>query len=330
MKKGIVLLFAAAAIFCVILFSAVYLRVAPDNSVVIYISSEEYRVRFYDEELNAKFPDYDIQLERMPSGEQALRLMAEGFDTPCDISFELDYSFADLVEPYLADLSSFDFTKFADDAVLPGKKLLPELRNGGCIAINVNALVSRGLPVPVSYADLLNPVYRRLISMPNPRTSGTAYAFLKSLVNAWGEDEAFNYFDALHGNLLHLTTSGSGPVNDMIDGSALIGLAITSQAVTELNNGFDLEIVFFEEGSPYTFYGAGIIEGRQNREAVMNVFTYLNELLIPIDKALFAPEKIYRDRDFVVANFPTNIIYSDMSGNTSHERARLLDEKWRF
>ena len=87
MKKGIVLLFPVIAIFSMIIFSTTrYLIVAQDNSVVIYISSEDYRVRFYDEELNAKFPDYDIRLERMPSGEQALRLMAEGFDTPCDIS----------------------------------------------------------------------------------------------------------------------------------------------------------------------------------------------------------------------------------------------------
>ena len=56
--------------------------------------------------------------------------------------------------------------------------------------------------------------------MPNPRSSGTGYNFLKSLVNAWGEDEAFAYFDRLAENVYQFTSSGSGPVNALVQGEA--------------------------------------------------------------------------------------------------------------
>ena len=152
--------------------------------------------------------------------------------------------------------------------------------------------------------------------------------FLKSLVNAWGEEEAFAYFDQLAENILQFTSSGSGPVNALVQGEAAIGLAMTGQTVTEINKGADLEILFFEEGSPYTVYGMGIIEGKQDRQAVQEVFNFFYTDLVPEDKERFFPEQIYKDRTFEIENFPTNIKYADMSGNTTEEKEKLL-EKWK-
>ena len=84
-------------------------------------------------------------------------------------------------------------------------------------------LEEKNLAVPTSYADLLKPEYKGLVSMPNPKSSGTGYMFLKSLVNAWGEEEAFAYFDQLAENILQFTSSGSGPVNALVQGEAAIG-----------------------------------------------------------------------------------------------------------
>jgi iron(III) transport system substrate-binding protein len=163
--------------------------------------------------------------------------------------------------------------------------------------------------------------------MPNPKSSGTGYTFLKSLVNAWGEDKALDYFNKLSENMLHFTTSGAGPINDIIAGEAAIGLAMTHQAVTEINNGVDIKMVYFKEGAPYTFYGMGIVEGKQDKKAVREVFNYFIEVLIPKDKELFLPEKMYKDRDFTIENYPTDIKYADMTGNTAEAKTLLL-EKW--
>lgn len=299
------------------------------NQVVIYSGAEEYRNEYFTKRLNEQFPDYDISIEYMPTGNLAAKLAAEGTDTDIDIIYELDYGYAGLVEEYLCDLSSFDQSVYLDDCVAPSGRYLPECRNGGAIILNPDVLAAKGLEEPTCYEDLLKPEYKDLISMPNPKSSGTGYMFLKSLVNAWGEEEAFAYFDKLSENILQFTSSGSGPVNALVQGEVAIGLGMTAQAVTKINEGANLKIVFFEEGSPYNLYGFAMPEGKQNKPAVMEVFTFFYTELVEKDKELYYPEQIYKDKVFEIENYPTDIPYADMSNNTTAEKERLL-ENWAY
>jgi len=300
-----------------------------DNHVLIYSSAEEYRNEYFLKRLTEQFPEYEIVIEYMPSGNQAAKIQAEGTDSECDILYDIDYGYISLLEPFLADLSAFDQTMFMEDARSANYKYLPETRNGGAIIVNLDVLAEKGLDLPTNYEDLLDPKWNGLISMPNPTSSGTGYMFLKSLVNAWGEEEAFSYFNGLADNILQFTSSGSGPVNALIQGEAAVGLGMTAQAVTAINEGANLQILFFEEGSPSSLYGYGIIEGKQNRKCVMDVFTFFYTTLVDEDKANFYPEQIYLDKTFEIENYPTSIPYADMSNNTTEEKMRLL-EKWKY
>lgn len=303
-------------------------KTAEKKKVLIYSSAEEYRNEYLARRLAEQFPDYEIKIEYLSSGTHATKLLAEGKDTPCDISFDLEYGSAAKLQDNFADLSAYDLSAFTDDMILPGNKVMPEIRNGGCIAINPKVLAEKGLPKPASYQDLLNPQYKGLISMPDPTSSGTGYMFVKSLVNVWGEEAAFAYFAALTDNIKQYTASGSGPVNALVMGEAGIGLAMTAQAVTEINNKVDLEILFFEEGSPFSCYGYAMIEGKQSRPEVKAVFDFLYNTLNKENVAKFYPEKVYKAEDFVIENYPANIRYADMSGNTADEKTRL-QERWK-
>lgn len=300
---------------------------AADNKVVIYSSAEEYRNEYLQQRLKEQFPDYEITIEYMTSGNQAAKLLAEGGSTACDISYDLEYGYVDKLRENLADLSSYDSGIFLDELVDSQNQVLPELRNGGCIAVNPDVLAAKGLAEPASYQDLLKPEYKGLISMPSPKSSGTGYMFLKALVNAWGEEEALAYFDQLSENILQYTSSGSGPVNALVQGEAAIGLAMTAQTVTEINNGANLKILFFEEGSPYSLYGMAMVKGKETRPAVKEVFDFFYNTLVREEKAKFFPEKIYKSEDYTVENYPTDIQYADMSNNTADEKERLL-AKW--
>ncbi len=297
------------------------------NKVVIYSSAEEYRIEYMQKRLKEQFPDYDIVVEYMSSGTLAAKLKAEGTKTEADIIQELEYGYLGQLKDNFADLSAYDQSIFVSEMIDPDGKYLPELRNGGCIAVNTELLKEKNLPEPASYQDLLKPEYKGLISMPNPKSSGTGYMFLKNLVNVWGEDKAFDYFEKLTPNILQYTSSGSGPVNALVQGEAVIGLAMTAQTVTEINNGAPLKILFFEEGSPYSSYGMTVMKGKEDRAEVKAVFDFLYETLNKEDKEKFYPEKVYKDLDFVIENYPTDISYGDMSNNTPEEKERLLD-KW--
>lgn len=299
------------------------------NKIVIYSGAEEYRNEYFMKRLKEQFPSYDISIEYMPTGNLAAKLAAEGTDTDIDIIYDLDYSYAGLVEQYLCDLSSYDQSIYTDDVIATSGRYMAECRNGGAIIINPEVLKTKGLSEPTCYADLLKPEYKGLISMPSPKSSGTGYMFVKNLVNTWGEKEAFDYFNKLAENILQFTSSGSGPVNALVQGEVAVGLGMTAQAVTKINEGANLKIIFFKEGSPYSLYGFAMPEGKQNKKAVKEVFDFFYSALVPEDKELFYPEKIYKDRDFVIKNYPTNIPYGDMSNNTTEEKTRLL-ANWEF
>ena len=329
MKRLLTCLTAAAMLAVTISASMIHAAAAQDNRVVIYSGAEEYRNEYFLQRLTQEFPQYDITIEYMPTGNLAAKLAAEGTDTDIDIIYDLDYSYAGLVEEYLCDLSEYDQTIFVEDAIAPSGRYLPETRNGGAIIINPEVLTEKGLEEPTCYEDLLKPEYKGLISMPDPKSSGTGYMFVKSLVNAWGEEEAFDYFSELGENILQFTSSGSGPVNALVQGEAAIGLGMTAQAVTQINEGADLKLLFFEEGSPYSLYGYAMPEGKQENPAVKEVFDFFYNTLVKEDKELFYPEQIYKDITFEIENYPTDIPYADMSDNTTEEKQRLL-ENWEF
>lgn len=298
-----------------------------ENSVTIYSSAEDYRNEHYLNRLNEQFPEYDITIEYMETGKHAARLLAEGMDTECDITLSVEYGYMQQYSDILASMTAYELTPFAEDMRVEGQQIFPEMRNSGAIILNMDLLKEKNLAEPTSYADLLKPEYKGLISMPNPKTSGTGYSFLKALVNSMGEEEAFAYFDALSENILQYTSSGSGPVNNLVSGEAAIGLGMIAQAVTQINNGVNLKIVFFEEGSPCVFYGYGVIKGKEEKQAVREVFDYLYRVLIAENNELYFPEQIYVDKSVVIENYPTNISYADMSKNTIEEKERLLS-KW--
>ena len=70
---------------------------------------------------------------------------------------------------------------------------------------------------------------------------------------------------------------------------------MTAHAVTKINEGANLKIVFFEEGSPYSLYGYAIPEGKQTRQAVVDVFNFFYNTLVMEDKELFYPEQVFID-----------------------------------
>ena len=331
MKKAIkIMISTIGAVFALVLVLTLSACGPQKETVLIYTSSEDFKIENMTKRLNERFPEYDIVIEYVSTGNHAAKLLAEGTATECDITHDLEYAYLSQLEKngVLANLAAYDTSKYVDDVRLSDHYII-ELRNSGAIIINTEVLAANGLSEPTSYQDLLKPEYKNLISMPNPKASGTGYMFLKSLVNAWGEEAALAYFDSLTTNVLAYTSSGSGPVKALVQGEVAVGLGMTAQAVTEINNGAPLKILFFEEGAPYTLYGQGIIQGKETREAVRRVFDYLVNEYNYENNEKFFPEKIFKDKNYSINNYPSNIPYADMSNNSIEEKARLL-EKWKY
>jgi iron(III) transport system substrate-binding protein len=155
--------------------------------------------------------------------------------------------------------------------------------------------------------------------------------FLVSLINAWGEDAAYDYFDKLAVNILQFTTSGSGPVNALIQGEAAIGLGMTLTAVQAINSrGVPLELFFFKEGAPSITTGMAIIKGKETRPVVKEVFEFTLAKLVKDDKELYCPEPIFKNQPNNIPNYPKAIPYADMKGVYDIALKERLLARWKY
>ena len=299
------------------------------ETVTIYSSSEDFRNEAARKMLNERFPDYEINLVDMDTGTLAAKIAAEGSKTDADIILELESTYLEKVSGSLATLDMVDFSVYEESLVPENHKYVPYYLNSGAIIVDTKALAEKGVPVPTNYDDLLKPEYKGLLSMPNPKSSGTGYIFLLNMVNERGEEAAFAYFDRFAENISGqgFTTSGSGPVKALVTGEAAIGLGMTFQAVQSINEGSDFEILFFEEGAPWSSYSSAVVAGRETNKAVMEGCDYIVSEITPMDKQLYAPEKIYKDQEITMEHFPKEIPYGEMEGIRDIAlKERLLDQ----
>lgn len=303
---------------------------ANDNTVVIYSCAEGVRNESLLTALHERFPVYDIRLHYVPTGNCAAKLKMEGARSEADIILDLEGGYIKQVSGQLEELSASDAKRYCSDLVDADNRYFPFARESACIAVNESTLSERGLEIPQSYEDLTDPAYRGLVTMPNPKSSGTGYNFVKSLVNAWGEDEAFAYFDRLAENVYQFTSSGSGPVNALVQGEAAIGLGMTFQTVSEINQGVPLRVLFFEEGAPWAVYGLGIVRGKGERPVVHEVFEWLATEGVKIDNATYVPDQVLVDFKAEIPNYPADIDYADMTGITDPEEKQRLLGRWKY
>lgn len=297
------------------------------GQVVIYTSMEENRNKALKEQLAEKFPDKDIVVQYLSTGNSAAKIKNEGTNVEADIVLDLETAHMVDLEENFADLSSFD-TSIYLDGVNKSNRYLTWTKYTMALVIDKNYFDKHNLSVPKTYDDLLKSEYKNLIAIPDPKTSGTGYAFYLNAVNIMGEDKAIEYFKKLKNNLREFTTSGSGPTNLLKQGEIAIAMGMTSQGVEAINEGYNFKIISLKTGAPYNTTSFGIIKGRENKENVREVFEWLMNDFGKYDKEYFLPDKILKNQEVKVKNYPTNLKDAKMDGIDSVCVKQDLISKW--
>ncbi len=326
MKKWIIIILALTLVFTLLAYTG------GQESIVICASTEQFRNDALQEQLNEKFPDHNIIVMYMATGKAASKIYAEGAASEVDILVGLETGYMNKIKGSLADISGLSQIPYTEGLTPAdnGDKWVTWEKQAGAIIVNRSVLDKYGLEAPTCYADLLKPEYKGLVAMPDPKSSGTGYFFYKSWVNTMGEEAALGYVDALYGNLKQFTESGSGPIKLLKQGEVAIGLALTFQAVSEINDGQPLEIIFPETGSPYSLTGSGIVAGHREKGGVEEVFSFIANEFLVYDKENFSPETIFDGQTNLVPGYPQDIQYADMQGiQDDQEKARLL-ALWKY
>lgn len=297
------------------------------EKVVIYSALEESAIQTLKEQVKEKFPEYDVVVQYMATGNNAAKIKNEGTKIEADIILDLETAHIKNLEENFADLSDFDTSKYLD-GINNSKNHLVLAKYTMNLIIDQKYFKEHNLKEPKTYEDLLKPEYKNLIAMPDPKTSGSGYGFYLNAVNIMGEDKAIEYFKKLKGNLREFTTSGSGPTNLLKQGEIAIAMGMTQQGVEAINEGYDFKIVELETGSIYNTTSYGIIKGRETKESVRKVFQWLVSDFQPYIVENSYPDIILKDQKSNVKNYPTNLKDADMKGIDSIETKEHLTEVW--
>jgi iron(III) transport system substrate-binding protein len=173
--------------------------------------------------------------------------------------------------------------------------------------------------------------------MPNPKSSGTGYYFYNGLASLNGKEAALNYFKELDKNVKEWSSSGSGPVKGVDRQEIAVGLGMHFQAVEYANKNSDIGITYFAEGSPYTLYTMGMINGKQNKPEVKEVYDYFFNYVNYLDNSQIVPETIYKAefaKTVTVENWKSpsdyGVDYTAMKNLLDPDYKQELLDAWNF
>lgn len=311
---------------------------AKGERVVIYTASEEERIAYIQAELDRQFPDYEIVLQSLGTGQLLSKLQAEGKNSDCDIFYDLEVVNAEIIlhgEPDLfADLSKFDFSIY-DPSVLGytnrHHKYAVNGKTAGAFLVNTQMLEEKGLPIPATYADMLKPEYKGLIAMPSPKSSGTGYSYYNGMITLLGEEAGMKYFDDLNPNIKEYTTSGSAPVKSAVRGDVAIAYGLLWQCVQYANENKGMTVVVPDQGLAYALFTMGMISGHETRTAVKEVFTYIYDEMNKPQCAKFNPDRIYVDMPAAeISNYPAGYHEIPMEGLFDFGYKQNLLDQWKY
>lgn len=99
---------------------------------------------------------------------------------------------------------------------------------------------SKDIQIPRTYEDLLNPLYKGEIVMPDPNTSGTGYTIIASLYQSLGREKAENLLRGIKANAGQFTVNGYTPAQKVSTGEYLIGVNFLGDQLLFKKSGFNI------------------------------------------------------------------------------------------
>jgi iron(III) transport system substrate-binding protein len=247
--------------------------------------------------LKASFPKATgiaLDYVRLSSGEALARLRAERANPVFDAWF------GGTGDPHMVafeeGLTEFFRPKVWDD-------IRPELKEAvagkyiplyaGILgwAVNGRLLREKGLPEPRTWKDLADPRYKGLVAYPNPSTSGTGYTMVATMVQIYGEKEAFEVLKRMHRNVAEYTRAGAAPGVLAGRGEVAIGVTFLHDAVMQILRGFPVTYGSARDGTGYEIGGLSLIKGAPNRA---NGITFIEWALSPEAQALAPQAESYQ------------------------------------
>jgi len=250
---------------------------AEAGEITAYTSLEEDDARIYLEAFAKAEPDIKVNLLRLSTGDLGARILAEKSNPQHDVIWGwavtnmADPRILEMVEPYSP--AGIDKMKpaFKDEK---GRWFATTGYLAG-FCVNKEVLEKHSLPMPTSWQDLLNPVYKGQIVMPNPASSGTGYLQIAAILQMKGEEEGWRFLKELDKNMAQYIKSGSKPCKMASSGEYAIGASFAFSAVKQIMEGYPIALVVPSEGAGYEIEVSALMKSSDNKEDARKFFDWL-------------------------------------------------------
>jgi iron(III) transport system substrate-binding protein len=234
------------------------------QTLTVYTAHEEETLKIYSALFEKTHPEIELKMVTGSTGVITDRFLAEKADPQADVIWGVAASSlilaekAGLLEPYApAGLDRVEPT-FRDDADPPQWVGIDVWESAFCV--NEALLKSKNLPVPTSWADLIKPIYKDSIVMPDPAKSGTGLLSVSALIQLQGEEQAWKYLDALDKNIVQYVPSGSRPCKMAAAGEIAIGISFGYRAILEKQKTNTVTPVWPSEGSGWDIEANALVK----------------------------------------------------------------------
>jgi iron(III) transport system substrate-binding protein len=273
MKKAVLL------ILCVLVaFTSGTGVAAAKDTVVVYTSLENEEVVDYLEAAKTALPGLDIQAIRLSTGELGARMMAEK-DNPqadCIWGWAVTNMSEFVPKGMLKKYKPKGWNKIPAHFKDPDGYWTAIDLYAAALVPNTRVLEEKGLPMPKGWNDLLNPVYKGMLIMPNPASSGTGFLQVASLLVLLDPDykskpvednKAWDFLKKLDKNMGQYIKSGSKPAKLTAAGEYAIGCSFAFVYSSLKKKGFPVALVMPEEGAGYELEANALLQGAKHEKA---------------------------------------------------------------
>ena len=171
---------------------------ATSGSITVYTAFEDDQIEKYLASFKEMYPDIEVEVIRESTGTLIAKVIAEKDNPVADViwgtsaSVMLQLEPYDLIKGYRPESCDLLDPMFYDSAN-------EEPLWTGCdvyetaFLVNTKVCEDAGVPIPTSFADLLNPCYEGMIVMPDPTSSGTGMLTVNGILQIMGEEAGWEY-----------------------------------------------------------------------------------------------------------------------------------------
>lgn len=262
---------------------------AQAGDITVYTSLEEDDAKIYIDAFNKEHPDVNVHLLRLSTGDLGARILAEKSNPQHDVIWGwavtnmVDPRILEMLEPYSPEGIDKIDSRFRD---AEGRWFATTGYFAG-FCVNKPMAEAKNLPIPTSWEDLLNPVYKGEIVVPNAASAGTGYLQVSSLLQMKGEEEGWKFLKQLDQNVAQYIKSGSKPCRMASAGEYTIGASFAFAAVKQIQEGYPIVLVIPKEGAGYEIETSALLKTAKNPDDAKK---FLSWIITP------AAAKLYGER----------------------------------